>query len=418
MYLGIAGSVRKAPFIHAAVLGIIFVCEFLTVNLAFGEIEPGRVLDILDSFKARYPAIPIEISPESFLFSLFAVSSGGESHWVGMARQNIFSLSRIIMILAAAAVPCLIFLCRFIRSGLGIRKYVRCHWLVLSCSASAFAPVIMSVFSIDFFRWLAWSFILSSYFAMQMSDAAEEQPSEKSKSSGAVSCLLSASALFCVVFYMPAGSSDGTEGGSGILEKSNLWPLVTVFMMQTGHPEFGREYLYWIANEKWNWQFDTRAAGVSVEDRVSIRYFGRQGTGSNDPEPEPLESGCGGEFLSMYVSGGRLYLSGWEAMLKRSDNGRISLVKPAHGMGFLVNRGESRVFYPTMPLIMDLKMEGRDKKIPLAFDDYLLIGNGHSGSKITIYPAFLNGKNQVFYCTGSGKTVVLPSQTVPAGSHS
>ena len=257
---------------------------------------------------------------------------------------------------------------------------------------------------------------MSSYFAMQMSDAAEEQPSEKSKSSGAVSCLLSASALFCVVFYMPAGSSDGTEGGSGILEKSNLWPLVTVFMMQTGHPEFGREYLYWIANEKWNWQFDTRAAGVSVEDRVSIRYFGRQGTGSNDPEPEPLESGCGGEFLSMYVSGGRLYLSGWEAMLKRSDNGRISLVKPAHGMGFLVNRGESRVFYPTMPLIMDLKMEGRDKKIPFAFDDYLLIGNGHSGSKITIYPAFLNGKNHVFYCSGQGRTVVLPPAG-PSGSN-
>ena len=127
-------------------------------------------------------------------------------------------------------------------------------------------------------------------------------------------------------------------------------------MMQTGQSGAVKDYLYWIANEKWNWEFDTRSAGVSVEDRVRIRQFGRQGTGSH--APEPLESGCGGEFLSMSLSGRRLYLRGWEAMAKRSDDGRISLVKPAHGMGFLIKHGEGMVFYPTMPLIMNLTMEG------------------------------------------------------------
>lgn len=67
MCLGISGSFRRS-FVHAAVLGMIFLVEFLAVNLVFGELEPGRVLDILDTFKSRYPGIPIEISPDSFLF--------------------------------------------------------------------------------------------------------------------------------------------------------------------------------------------------------------------------------------------------------------------------------------------------------------------------------------------------------------
>lgn len=109
MYLAVSDSVRRS-FVHAAILGIIFLGEFLTVNLVFGELDPERVMDVLDMFKSRYPGIPIAISPDSFLFSLFAVSSGGESHWVGMARQQLFSTARIIMVLAAAVVPCLIFL--------------------------------------------------------------------------------------------------------------------------------------------------------------------------------------------------------------------------------------------------------------------------------------------------------------------
>lgn len=417
MYLGISGYSRRA-FIHAAVLGLIFLGEFLTVNLVFGELEPGKVLDILDKFKARYPAIPIEISPYSFLFSLFAVSSGGESHWVGMVRQVIFSPERIRLVLAAAAVPCLIFLCRYIRSGSGLREYLRRHWLAIACSASAFSPVLMSVFSIDFFRWLVWSFILSSYFAMQMTDSTEELPSQRSyrAESGVAGWLMSGAALAAVIFYTPASPSDGQDGGSGMLGKSSLGSLVTALMMQTGHPEPGKEYLYLIANEQWNWSFDMRAAGVSVEDSVRIRHFGRQHTDSHDPEP--LESNCAGEFLSMYVSGGRLYLRGWESMVRRSDDGRISFVKPAHGMGFLVERGGDKVFYPTMPLIMTLDMKGHDQKIPFAFDDYLLIGNEPPGSKIKIYPAFLNGKNQVFYCVSQGRAAVLPQETVHGSGHS
>lgn len=417
MYLGISGYSRRA-FIHAAVLGLIFLGEFLTVNLVFGELEPGKVLDILDKFKARYPAIPIEISPYSFLFLLFAVSSGGESHWVGMARQVIFSPERIRLVLAAAAVPCLIFLCRYIRSGSGLREYLRRHWLAIACSASAFSPVLMSVFSIDFFRWLVWSFILSSYFAMQMTDSTEELPSQRSyrAESGVAGWLMSGAALAAVIFYTPASPSDGQDGGSGMLGKSSLGSLVTALMMQTGHPEPGKEYLYLIANEQWNWSFDMRAAGVSVEDSVRIRHFGRQHTDSHDPEP--LESNCAGEFLSMYVSGGRLYLRGWESMVRRSDDGRISFVKPAHGMGFLVERGGDKVFYPTMPLIMTLDMKGHDQKIPFAFDDYLLIGNEPPGSKIKIYPAFLNGKNQVFYCVSQGRAAVLPQETVHGSGHS
>lgn len=422
MCLGISGSFRRS-FVHAAVLGMIFLVEFLAVNLVFGELEPGRVLDILDTFKSRYPGIPIEISPDSFLFSLFAVSSGGESHWVGMARQQLFSSERIIMVLAAAVVPFMIFLCRFIRSGLGLGEYLRGHRLALSCSASAFSPVIMSAFSIDFFRWLAWSFILSSYFAMQLTDSAEEHQSWKSEKAetGAVCCLLSGLALAVVIFYTPGitseDASEDASDGSGILDKSNFGPLVSAVMMQTGQSGAVKDYLYWIANEKWNWEFDTRSAGVSVEDRVRIRQFGRQGTGSH--APEPLESGCGGEFLSMSLSGRRLYLRGWEAMAKRSDDGRISLVKPAHGMGFLIKHGEGMVFYPTMPLIMNLTMEGHDQKIPFAFDDYLLIGNDMPGGKFTIYPAFLNGRNQVFYCVSQGRTVLLPvpAETVAADIH-
>ena len=409
MYLAVSDSVRRS-FVHAAILGIIFLGEFLTVNLVFGELDPERVMDVLDMFKSRYPGIPIAISPDSFLFSLFAVSSGGESHWVGMARQQLFSTARIIMVLAAAVVPCLIFLLRFIRSGLCSSEYFRRHWLVLACSASAFSPVLMSAFSIDFFRWLVWSFMLSVYFAMQLTEHMEEEPSAKSKiiEYWPIGSLLAVLSIVGVIFYTPARDSAFSAGNEGILEENNLEPLVSAVMMHTDYSDFRKKYFYVIANDDWNWEFDTRTAVGSVENSIRIRKFDEEKKESY--RPEALESGCDSAFLSVSISGRRMFLRGWEALTKRRDDGRTVLVKPAHGMGFLIKKGDVMFFYPTMPLTMNLQKEGYDQKIPFAFEDYVLIEKEWLGSKITIYPAFLNGKSHVFYCTSKGKKVVLPEQ--------
>ena len=415
MYLGSVSPLRKS-LVHAAVLGMIFLGEFLTVNLAFGELSHERVLDILDMFKAQYPGIPSMISHDSLLFPLFNVTSGGESYWVGRAREQLFSLSRVLALFAAVMVPCLIFLCRFIRSRNGVRDYLHKNRLAVACSLSSFSPVLMTVFATDFIRWLSWGFVLSCYFAMQRTDRTEEQPSERRGMDSGPACLvMSAAALAFVLFYTPTHSGVAS-GNSGLLGNSNLDPLVTAFKMHAHR--FGSEenYQYVISNENWNWEWDidTRAAPSATEDKVRIRDF--SGGAGDMGSPSALESGCAGEFMSVSLSGRRLYLRGWEALARRSDEGRISLVKPAHGMGFLLKHGDGMVFYPTMPLVMTLSFEGRGREIPFAFDDYLLAGNGQAGDRITIYPAFLNGKNHVFYCSGQGRTVVLPPAG-PSGSN-
>ena len=415
MYLRAGGSLSKS-MAHAALLGMIFLGEFLLVNLVFGELSPERVLDILDMFKAKYPGIPSLISRDSLLFPLFNVTSGGESYWVGQAREQLFSISRVLAIFAAVMVPCLIFICRLIRSGLGAREYLNRNRLVIACSFCSFSPVLMTVFATDFIRWLSWGFVLSCYFAMQRTDRTEEQPSEsRGMDSGPACLVMSAAALAFVLFYTPTHSGVAS-GNSGLLGNSNLDPLVTAFKMHAHR--FGSEenYQYVISNENWNWEWDidTRAAPSATEDKVRIRDF--SGGAGDMGSPSALESGCAGEFMSVSLSGRRLYLRGWEALARRSDEGRISLVKPAHGMGFLLKHGDGMVFYPTMPLVMTLSFEGRGREIPFAFDDYLLAGNGQAGDRITIYPAFLNGKNHVFYCSGQGRTVVLPPAG-PSGSN-
>lgn len=411
MYLKGSVPIRKSV-VHASVLGAVFLGGFLTVNLVFGELEPERVLKILDAFKSRYPGIPITISPDSFLFSLFAVTSGGEAYWVEMVRRQTFSYGKIVWFLAAALVPCLIFLCRLIRSGLGAREYFHRNWLVLACTFSSFAPVIMSVFSIDFFRWLVWSFILASYFAMQMTGRTEEKPSSIwGMETGVAGSVLAAAALASVIFYTPARPSEGSSDSQGLLGKNSLEPLVSAVIMRTNAEGFSKNYLYIIANANWNWEFDTRQASGSTSDKVRIRTFSADDGGKD--APSPLDGGCGAEFTAISLSGDRLYLRGWEAFVKRSENGRVSLARPAHGMGFLLRNGNEMLFYPTMPLEQKIGINGKTQNVPFAFDDYLLLKQGWSGSTITVYPSFLNARNRVFYCSNQGKTVKLSS---PAGS--
>ena len=407
MYLGSVSPLRKS-LVHAAVLGMIFLGEFLTVNLAFGELSHERVLDILDMFKAQYPGIPSMISHDSLLFPLFNVTSGGESYWVGRAREQLFSLSRVLALFAAVMVPCLIFLCRFIRSRNGVRDYLHKNRLAVACSLSSFSPVLMTVFATDFLRWLAWSFVLSCYFAMQGTDRTEEQPSERrGMESGPVGFILSAAALAFAVFYTPSHSRS--YWNQSLLENSNLAPLATALKMHAHRFGSKENYQYVISNENWNWEWDidTRAAPGSTEEKVRIRDF--SGAAGRD-SPSALESGCAGEFMSVSLSGRRLYLRGWEALVSGGKDGRVSLVKPVHGMGFLLRHNDDLVFYPTMPLRMSLESNGKAHNIPFAFDDYLLVREAWFGSRITTYPAFLSGSGRVFYCNGPGREFVLPAE--------
>lgn len=164
-----------------------------------------------------------------------------------------------------------------------------------------------------------------------------------------------------------------------------------------------------ISNENWNWEWDidTRAAPGSTEEKVRIRDF--SGAAGRD-SPSALESGCAGEFMSVSLSGRRLYLRGWEALVSGGKDGRVSLVKPVHGMGFLLRHNDDLVFYPTMPLRMSLESNGKAHNIPFAFDDYLLVKEAWFGSRITTYPAFLSGSGRVFYCNGPGREFVLPAE--------
>lgn len=321
MYLGLPCSFRRS-FAHAAVLGAAFLGEFLTINLVFGELEPGNVLGIVDMFKSEYPGIPIAIAPHSLLFSLFAVSSGGESYWVDMAHQQIFSYERLLWFAAAFLVPCLILLCRLVRSGLGARDYLRRNWLVAACSASAFFPVLMSVFSIDFLRWLAWGFILSACFAMQKTGMADERLSFGSGTwrIWPVRGLLTGSALLLVIFYTPSLPSSGAA-------KTNFDLLVMSVKRYAHFPEFEKHPTYIMTNPEWNWEWeiDGRAAPYDTENRLRVRNFSEKSPA--EIIPEALEAGCRGEFLSMSLSGRRLYLSGWEALESRNgDGGRISYI--------------------------------------------------------------------------------------------
>lgn len=405
MYLGGSGAFRKG-FIHAAVLGVIFIGEFLTVNLVFGELGPERILDILDMFKSKYPGIPMEISAESLLFSLFNVSQGGESYWVEMAQTHLFSVEKLLAFLAASMVPSLILLFRFVRSGLGISEYFRKNMLVTACSLCALSPVMMSAFATDFLRWLTWGSVLSVYFAMQGTEAAKKQSETKCGIRSAASgVLLTAAALIFVLFYNPS-SPAGKSSGSGFLAKSNLDPFITVIKVRA--PFFGsqRGYHYVILDDHWNWTWDidTSAPVNSTEERVRIRDFSGSLNSSNNLTA--LESGCAAEFQYLNTVGRRLYVRGWEALAQGKD-GEISLVRPAHGMGFLLKHGEDVVFYPTMPLAMIMKINRNDQKVPFAFDDYLLVRSDWASGKITIYPAFLNSKNKVFYCSRMGKNIVI-----------
>ena len=409
MYLGLPCPLRRS-FVHAAALGVIFLGEFLAINLVFGELETERVLDIVDMFKSEYPGIPITIAPHSLLFSLFAVSSGGESYWVGMARHQMLSGERIVWFLAAFLVPCMVFLCRFFRSGLRAKEYLRRNRLLIACSALAFSPVLMSVFSIDFLRWLAWGFMLSAYFAMQDSGAAEGKTPDRSQAgSGPVSALLTVPALLLVIFYTPSLPSSGTA-------KSNF-DLLAMSVRRYAHlQEFENNQSYILTNPQWNWEWeiDGAAPAGDTAERLRVRNFSEKSPA--DSVPEALESGCGGEFLSMSLSGRRLYLRGWEALESgNGDDGRISYIRPKHGMGFLIRHDSGMTYYPAMPLSMVLEKSGKDGNINYGFDDYLLVRENWFGGKIMIYPAFLSSKYKVFYCSGRGRSVTLPPRG-PSGS--
>lgn len=408
LYLGSIRSFRMA-FIHAAVLGVIFLCEFLTINLVFGELEPEKIMNILDMFKEKYPGIPMKISAESLLFSLFNVSQGGESYWVEMAQAHMFSVGKFIAFFAAAMVPCLILLLRLVRSGLGIREYLRKSWLVTACSLGALSPVLMSVFATDFLRWITWGSILSVYFAMQGTDASVRQhEAKRGIRSAAAGILLTAAAAVFVLFYNPS-RPVWQSSGSEILAKSNLDPLVTALMVRAPYFRSQQGMHYIISDEHWNWNWDidTKAPVNSTEERVRIRYFDGSGNGNNTPSA--LESGCAAELQFVKSVGRRLYISGWEALVQEKD-GEISLVRSAHGMGFLLKHGEDMVFFPTMPLAMMMNINGGEQKVPFAFDDYLLLRSEWGGSEITIYPAFLNGKNRVFYCSRMGKNIAIAGE--------
>lgn len=412
MYLGLPFPLKRS-LSHAAVLGTVFLGEFLTINLVFGELSQESVLDIVDMFKSEYPGIPISIAPHGLLFSVFSVSSGGESYWVEMARQQMFSCERTVWFLAAFLVPCLILLFRFIRSGLGAKEYFRRNRLLIACSASAFSPVLMSVFSIDFLRWLAWSFILSSYFAMQESSWTEDTtPETGGRWLWPVRALLSVFALLLVIFYTPGLPSSGAA-------KTNFDLLVTSVRRYAHLEEFEKNPTYILTNPDWNWEWEinSRVAADDTENRLRFRKFNESSEADNIPEA--LESGCGAEFIAMSLSGRRLYLSGWEALESgHGDDGAISYIRPKYGMGFLIRHGDDMTYYPTMPLAMLLKDGGKDQNINYGFDDYLLMRENWSGGKITIYPAFLNSRHRVFYCSGRGRSVMLPPHgSAGAGVH-
>lgn len=406
LYLGNTGF-SKSGFIHAAFLGVIFLGEFLVINLVFGELETERILDILDMFKAKYPGIPMKISPESLLFSLFNVSIGGESYWIGKTREHLLSLDICLAVFVSALVPCLILLRRFICSGLSAREYFYRNRLTIACSLSALSPALMCVFATDFLRWLTWGSILSVYFAMRPNDITDEQRSSKlNLKSCVVGCVMTAAALALVSLYTPSFPS-GSFG-----DKSNFDMIVITAKRYARLSEFEEDSSYVITNRNWNWgwKIDPAAAIDSTENKLKIRDFSEKDIENHSLSA--LESDCDANFLSMSLSGRRLYVLGWEALVGQGGKNGASYVKPAHGMGFLLKHGEDMVFYPTMTLTMIMKVNGNEQKIPFAFDDYILLKRAWSGGELTIYPAFLNSKNKVFYCRAKGKVVMFPDPAV------
>ena len=406
LFLGIAGSFRKG-LIHAAALGVIFLSEFLLINIVFGELEPEGILGILDMFKSKYPGIPMKISPYSLMFSLFNVSIGGESYWIGKAMGHLLSLDICLAVFVSALVPCLILLCRFIRSGLGLHEYFFRNRLMIACSLSALSPALMCVFATDFLRWLTWGSILSVYFAMQRTDVTEKQkPSKLNMKSCLAGCVMTVAALALVSFYTPT-LPNGSFG-----EKSNFDMTVMTAKRYARLSEFEKDSSYVITNRNWNWGWtiDPAADLDSTENKLRIRDFSEKDIENHTLSA--LESDCDANFLSMSLSGKRLYVIGWEALVGQDGKNGASYVKPAHGMGFLLKHGEDMVFYPTMPLTMIMKVNGNEQKIPFAFDDYILLKRAWGGEELTIYPAFLNSKNKVFYCRAKGKAVMLPNPAV------